>query len=155
MDKGDFDGLTHLQTRWISKASATQRAGRAGRLGPGHCYRGWNNARQGRLEDWTPAEIVQADLAPLVLELANWGVTSADGLQWLDPPPAAHWAQAVDLLQQLGAVDAGGRITAIGRRMARFPAHPRLAHVLAVATSRPCMHGATRPRSRQTSIMPH
>ena len=61
-------GLTHLQTRWISKASATQRAGRAGRLGPGHCYRGWNNARQERLEDWTPAEIVQADLAPLVLD---------------------------------------------------------------------------------------
>jgi ATP-dependent helicase HrpB len=127
-------GLTHLQTRWISKASATQRAGRAGRLGPGYCYRGWNNARQERLEDWTPAEIFQADLAPLVLELANWGVTSADGLQWLDPPPPAHWAQAVDLLQQLGAVDAGGRITVIGRRMARFPAHPRLAHVLAAAT---------------------
>jgi ATP-dependent helicase HrpB len=126
-------GLTHLQTRWISKASAAQRAGRAGRLGPGHCYRGWNSARQERLEDWTPAEIMQADLAPLVLELANWGVASAGGLQWLDPPPTAHWAQAVDLLQQLGAVDAGGRITATGRRMARFPAHPRLAHVLAAA----------------------
>lgn len=126
-------GLTRLETRRISKASALQRAGRAGRLGPGWCYRTWTGARQARLEDWTPPEVVEADLAPLVLELANWGVVAASGLNWLDAPPAAHWRQAVELLNQLGAVDKNGRITAAGKRMVRFPVHPRLAHVLASA----------------------
>ena len=126
-------GLTRLETRWISKASALQRAGRAGRLGPGRCYRAWTTARHARLEDWTPPEIAEADLAPLVLELANWGVVSAEALRWLDLPPPAHWQQAVDLLQQLGALGTDGRITPMGRRMARFPTHPRLAHVLASA----------------------
>lgn len=128
-------GLTRLETRWVSKASALQRGGRAGRLGPGRCFRAWSNARQQRLLDWTPAEITEADLAPLVLELANWGVDSANGLRWLDKPPEAHWAQAVGLLQQLGAVDQEGRITAVGRQMARLPVHPRLAHLLVDAGS--------------------
>ena len=123
-------GLTRLETRWISKASALQRAGRAGRLGPGRCYRTWTTARHARLEDWTPAEIVEADLAPLVLELANWGVTRADALRWLDRPPAAHWQQAVQLLGQLDALDEDGRISPVGREMARLPVHPRLAHML-------------------------
>lgn len=127
-------GLTRLETRWISKASALQRAGRAGRLGPGRCYRVWSAARQARLADWTPPEICTADLAPLVLELANWGVTAAGELRWLDMPPAAHWQQAVDLLAKLDALDQGGRITPGGRQMVRFPAHPRLAHVLASAS---------------------
>lgn len=126
-------GLTRLETRWISKASALQRSGRAGRLGPGSCFRAWSTARQQRLTDWTPAEIGEADLAPLVLELANWGVDSADQLRWLDPPSKAHWTQAADLLHQLGAVDAEGRINAVGRDMARLPVHPRLAHLLAGA----------------------
>jgi len=126
-------GLTRLQTVWIDKASATQRAGRAGRLGPGRCYRAWSEARQGRLEDAAAPEIASADLVPLVLELANWGVTAADGLRWLDAPPEAHWRQAVELLQQLGALAEDGRVTPLGRRMARFPTHPRLAHVLAAA----------------------
>ena len=129
-------GLTRLQTRRISKASALQRAGRAGRLGPGRCYRAWTSARQARMEDWSAPEVVEADLAPLVLELANWGVVAADELKWLDPPPAAHWQQAVDLLRQLGAVDEKGCITGTGRQMVRFPAHPRLAHVLASAVGR-------------------
>lgn len=126
-------GLTRLETRRISKASALQRAGRAGRLGPGRCYRIWSEARHARLLDWTPAEIVGADLAPLVLELANWGVTRAAAMRWLDAPPAAHWQQAVELLRSLGALDGQGRITADGRRMMHFPAHPRLAHMLAAA----------------------
>ncbi len=129
-------GLTRLETRRISKASALQRAGRAGRLGPGHCYRSWTLARQARMEDWTVPELMEADLAPLVLELANWGVVDAAELRWLDPPPEAHWQQAVELLRQLGAVDEPRRITSAGRRMARFPAHPRLAHVLVAASNR-------------------
>ena len=124
-------GLTRLQTVWISKASADQRAGRAGRQGPGHCFRCWSEARHARLEADTPPEIVEADLASLVLELANWGVTQADALQWLDPPPAAHWAQAVELLQMLGALDVQGRVTPLGRSMAAMPTHPRLAQMLA------------------------
>jgi ATP-dependent helicase HrpB len=130
-------GLTRLETRRISKASALQRAGRAGRLGPGRCVRVWSEARQARLPDWTPPEILEADLAAPVLELAAWGVTQPHALRWLDPPPPAHWQQAVDLLRQLGALDRGGRITPAGRAMVRFPAHPRLAHVLAAAASEP------------------
>ena len=127
-------GLTRLQTTWISKASALQRAGRAGRLGPGLCYRTWTAARHKRLADWTAPEILDADLAPVVLELANWGIGAARDLLWLDPPPPAHWSQAVSLLRQLGALDDAARITAVGRAMTRFPAHPRLAHALAIAT---------------------
>ncbi len=126
-------GLSRLETRRISKASARQRAGRAGRLGPGRCYRAWGAAREARLLDWTPPEILEADLAPLVLELANWGVTDSARLSWLDPPPPAHWAQAVDLLRDLGALDSDARPTALGRAMGRFPAHPRLAYMLAAA----------------------
>ena len=126
-------GLTRLETRWISKASALQRAGRAGRLGPGRCVRAWTEARQARLQDWTTPEILEADLAAPVLELAAWGVSQPDALKWLDAPPSAHWGQAVNLLRQLGALDDSGRITASGRAMVRFPAHPRLAHVLAAA----------------------
>lgn len=127
-------GLTRLETVWVSRASATQRAGRAGRLGPGHCFRTWSEARHARLEENTLAEIVEADLATLVLELASWGVDTADALRWLDPPPPARWAQAVQLLQLLGALDAQARITPCGRRMAQMPAHPRLAHMLTAAS---------------------
>ena len=129
-------GLTRLETQWISKAAALQRAGRAGRLGPGLCHRVWTEQRHARLLDWTPPEILGADLAGLVLELANWGVSEAQALHWLDAPPQPHWQQAANLLRQLGAIDPDGRITAIGRHMARFPAHPRLAHVLAKAVQR-------------------
>ena len=129
-------GLTRLETQWISKAAALQRAGRAGRLGPGLCYRAWTGQRHARLLDWTPPEILGADLAGLVLELANWGVTEAQALHWLDAPPPPHWQQAATLLGQLGALGPDGCITAVGRHMARFPAHPRLAHVLATAVQR-------------------
>lgn len=126
-------GLTRLETRRISKASALQRAGRAGRLGPGYCLRAWTASRHARLDDWTAPEIANADLAPLVLELAAWGVTDPGALSWLDPPPRAHWQQAATLLRQLDALDATGRITATGRQMVAFPTHPRVAHLLAAA----------------------
>ena len=134
--KPSFDpgtGLTRLTTRWISKASAMQRAGRAGRLGPGRCFRTWTQARHNRLDDWTTPEISRADLTSLVLELANWGVADPKKLRWLDPPPDAAWQRAFVLLRQLEALDEAGCITALGREMARFPTHPRLAHLLASA----------------------
>jgi len=123
-------GLTRLVTRSISQASATQRAGRAGRLGPGLCYRAWSEASHGQLEAEIAPEIRNADLASLVLELAQWGVNDPDRLRWLDPPPPGNWSQAVELLQALGAIDGQGAITTEGRRMAGFGTHPRLAHLL-------------------------
>ena len=126
-------GLTRLETRRISKASAVQRAGRAGRLGPGRCYRAWTPARHQRLDDWTAAEITAADLAGLVLELASWGVSDPADLAWLDSPPQSHWQAASALLRQLGALDSDGRATATGRAMAALPVHPRLAHLLTLA----------------------
>lgn len=115
-------GLTRLETVSISQASADQRAGRAGRLGPGACYRLW--PRSQRLDaDRTP-EIGVADLAPLALELAAWG---SDDLRWLDPPPPGALAQARDLLRALGALDPANRVTPFGRRVNAFGAHPRLA----------------------------
>ena len=121
-------GLTQLVTLPVSAASATQRCGRAGRLQAGVCYRLWPEGTH--LLAQTPAEILEADLAPLVLELAQWGVSDVTSLRWLDAPPAPHVAQARDLLVQLGALDAQGRITAHGKAMAKWGAHPRLAHML-------------------------
>ncbi len=126
-------GLTRLQTRWISKASALQRTGRAGRLGPGVCYRCWSESRQARLDDWIAAEITNADLAPLVLELANWGVSNAQEMLWLTPPPEAHYQQARQLLLQLDAINETGGISVHGQHMAMLPAHPRIAHMLLLA----------------------
>jgi ATP-dependent helicase HrpB len=123
-------GLTRLVTEPISHASADQRAGRAGRLGPGICYRLWTRSQdQGRPDRRTP-EILQADLASLALELRLWGVTDPRRMSWVDAPPAAAWEQAVALLTRLGALDARGSITRLGRRMADLPVHPRLAAML-------------------------
>ena len=124
-------GLTRLVTEPISHASAEQRAGRAGRTGPGTCYRLWSRAQEVGRPAHRPAEILQTDLAPLVLELALWGVHEPNQLSWLDPPPIASWSQATSLLKTLDALDAGGSITAFGRRMAGLPIHPRLARMLA------------------------
>ncbi len=115
-------GFTRLASVSISQASADQRAGRAGRLADGRCYRLWPQSR--RLEPSRSAEINQVELAPLVLELAAWGSTT---LPWLDPPPVGALAQGRDILALLGAVDDDGRITAFGRRVLAFGAHPRLA----------------------------
>jgi len=123
-------GMGRLETRRISRASAEQRQGRAGRTGPGVCYRLWGEGAQRSLAAYTPAEIIEADLAPLALELAAWGAQDAAQLAWLDPPPAAQLASARDLLRWLGALDREQRVTAHGRAMANLPVHPRLAHML-------------------------
>ena len=121
-------GLRQLVTLPVSQASADQRCGRAGRLQAGVCYRLWTHGTH--LLAQTPAEILDADLAPLVLELARWGVSDVNALRWLDPPPAPHVAQARELLMQLSALDEQGRITAHGKAMAQWAVHPRLAHMM-------------------------
>ncbi len=123
-------GMSRLETLRVSRAAADQRAGRAGRLGPGKCYRLWGEQRQASLAAQQPAEILEADLASLVLDLLQWGVASPADLQWLDPPPKGAYAQACDLLRSLGALDAQGRLTTVGKAMSRLPLHPRLAHML-------------------------
>lgn len=123
-------GLTRLETVRISADAAEQRAGRAGRIGPGICYRLWSEATQKRLQPRRIPEILDADLAPLALELAQWGITDTATLAWLDPPPPGALAQARDLLTDLEALDEGGRITPIGREIAELPTHPRVAHLL-------------------------
>ena len=123
-------GMSRLETQRISRASAEQRQGRAGRTAPGVCYRVWSEGAHRSLAPFTPPEILDADLAPLALELASWGSDDPAALRWLDPPPAAMVASARDLLRRLGALDASGRITAHGCEMARLGVHPRLAHML-------------------------
>ncbi|HEX2667572.1 MAG TPA: ATP-dependent helicase HrpB [Gammaproteobacteria bacterium] len=121
-------GMSRLETVRVSRASADQRRGRAGRLQAGVCHRLWKES-----ETLVPAstpEIMAADLADLVLELARWGATDPGTLRWLDPPPAAAYAQARELLQELGALDAAGRITPHGGEMRGLPLHPRLAHMV-------------------------
>jgi ATP-dependent helicase HrpB len=123
-------GMTRLETVAVSRASADQRRGRAGRLGPGICRRLWTEAEDAALQPYRPPEILEADLAPLALELAAWGVADPAELRWLDPPPAAAFGQARELLRELGALDAAGAATPHGRAMAALPLHPRLAHML-------------------------
>ncbi|WP_407312542.1 ATP-dependent helicase HrpB [Pseudomonas sp. nanlin1] len=122
-------GMTRLDTQRISKASATQRAGRAGRIEPGVCYRLWSEAQHEQLAAFSAPEIQQADLTGLALQLGRWGVQPHE-LAWLDAPPAAAYAQACDLLRRLGAVQAQGPLTPHGQAMAELPAHPRIAHLL-------------------------
>lgn len=122
-------GMTRLDTQRVSRAAATQRAGRAGRLEPGVCYRLWSEAQHDQLVAYDAAEILQADLSGLALQLARWGVEPED-LAWLDTPPAAAFAQAGDLLRRLGALDKRGVITPHGHAMAGLPTHPRIAHLL-------------------------
>ena len=123
-------GMSRLETGRISRASAEQRQGRAGRLQAGVCYRAWSEGAQPSLAAFTAAEILDADLAPLALELANWGTRDAHELRWLDAPPPAMLASARDLLARLGALDTNGRITSHGRQIAGVAVHPRLAHML-------------------------
>lgn len=123
-------GMTRLFTDPVSLAGAAQRRGRAGRLEPGICYRLWDQAGEGALEPFAPPEILDADLAPLALDLANWGIRDPDALNWPTPPPKAALDQGRDLLRQLEALDDQDRITAHGRDMAQLPMHPRLAHMV-------------------------
>ncbi|HKL25242.1 MAG TPA: ATP-dependent helicase HrpB [Desulfuromonadales bacterium] len=126
-------GMSRLQTLRISRASADQRTGRAGRLGPGRCYRLWSKGTDGAMLPFAPPEIRQADLLPLAFELALWGVPGGTGLAWSDPPPTGHLAAAHRLLVLLDAMDAHGRLTPLAQRMAGYPTHPRLARLLTAA----------------------
>nr|WP_255570604.1 ATP-dependent helicase HrpB [Cohnella sp. CFH 77786] len=123
-------GMTRLETTAVSIASADQRRGRAGRLAPGACYRLWSEEEHRRLPPSSAPEIREADLAPLVLELAAWGTPDPGEMKWLDPPPGPAVQQARELLASLGALSAGGAITPHGRKMAEFGMHPRLSHMI-------------------------
>lgn len=122
-------GMTRLETVPVSRASADQRRGRAGRQGPGVCYRLWTEENNRRLAPQSLPEMLEADLAPLALELAVWGADPQE-LRWLDAPPAGALAQARELLGQLGALSEDGAVTPHGKRMAELGLHPRLAHMV-------------------------
>ncbi|HET7570621.1 MAG TPA: ATP-dependent helicase HrpB [Gammaproteobacteria bacterium] len=134
-------GMTRLTTTRIARDSADQRAGRAGRVAAGVCYRLWSELEHARLAATSTPEILDADLAPLLLELARWGVAGPADLRWLDPPPDAACAQARDLLVALDALTDDGRLAPHGRTLSEMPAHPRLAHMIVRAKSLDC--GAT------------
>lgn len=123
-------GMDGLVTVAASLASAEQRAGRAGRLGPGRCLRLWSPAEQQRRPSFDPPELLEIDPLPLALQLAAWGDPMGDDLDWLDSPPAAPLLEARDLLLQLGAIDAKGTLLPHGQHLAHLGLHPRLAHML-------------------------
>ncbi len=122
-------GLSRLETVQISKDSADQRAGRAGRLSAGVCYRMWSKATQSRLDDHRTPEIMEADLTSLVLDMAQWGIMDINQLTWLTSPPKGALAQASDTLHQLNALE-HGKITEHGKKIHKLPCHPRIAHML-------------------------
>jgi ATP-dependent helicase HrpB len=126
-------GLTRLETVRVSRAAADQRRGRAGRTELGICYRLWDEPETLSLAPFATPEILASDLSGLVLDLAVWGVVDPDQLAWLDPPPPAAFAEARALLIELDALDAGGRITTLGKRLARLPLPPRLAAMVIAA----------------------
>lgn len=125
-------GLSGLKTVQISKDSAGQRAGRAGRLSEGVCYRMWSKATHDRMSDHLVPEILEADLASLMLDMALWGITNIEQMTWLTPPPKGAIFQALEILEQLGALE-NGKITSHGESMAKLPCHPRIAHMLLMA----------------------
>ena len=130
-------GANRLDTLRVSRAGADQRAGRAGRLGPGTAYRLWSVDQQGSLAAHDTPEILSADLSRFALELATWGVSDPSQLSLLDIPSAANWSYARDLLIALGAVDASsGRVSSHGRQISRLPTSPRYAHMLLLAHAR-------------------
>lgn len=125
-------GLSRLVTVEISMDSADQRAGRAGRLGPGVCYRMWSKTTENRMAKHITPEIAEADLSFLALDLAKWGIIDPNQLTWMTPPPKGTWLSARETLHQLEALD-NGKITAHGEKMHELPCHPRLAHMLLMA----------------------
>ncbi len=122
--------LTRLETVRASRAAVDQRRGRAGRTEPGVCYRLWDEPQTASFAAYTQPEILSADLSSLVLDLAQWGVTDPATLSFLDPPPAPALKEAKSLLHELGALDAGGRITAEGKRLRALALPPRLARMI-------------------------
>ena len=123
-------GMTLLSTVPVSKASADQRRGRAGRTKPGKCYRLWSEYDQRLLKSYTKPEILSVDLTGVALELAAWGVSDPGQLKWLDPPDEKSFEQAENLLKTLGALDGQGHITSHGKKMSSAGLHPRLAHMV-------------------------
>ena len=128
-------GLTRLVTIPVSRASADQRRGRAGRTGPGVCLRLWSHRVHHTLPAAHRPEILETDLTGLALELAIWGVDDPSRLRWIDAPSTSAFESAGRLLRSLGALDEDGRISDHGRRMAALPLHPRLAHMILAADS--------------------
>ncbi len=131
-------GLTRLETVRASRAAVDQRRGRAGRTEPGVCYRLWDEPQTASLAAYTQPEILSADLSSLVLDLAQWGVSDPSALSFLDPPPQPAWKEARDLLRELDALDADGRLTNEGRRLRALALPPRLARMIVDAAD----HGA-------------
>lgn len=129
-------GLTRLETVRESRAAADQRRGRAGRIEPGVCIRLWDEGQTAAMAPHDRPEMLESDLAGLVLDLAAWGVADPSGLAFLDPPPAPAWAEATDLVRRLGAVDEAGRLTEEGARLRALPLHPRLGHMVLRAAAR-------------------
>ena len=129
------NGLTQLETVRVSKASADQRAGRAGRTEPGICYRLWAASEHTGLIAQNQVEIMQADLSSFALELAQWGIAQPEKLRWIDTPPAAAFTQATTLLKTLGAINQKGAITEQGMAMLKLGLHPRLAHMVLKANA--------------------
>jgi len=127
--------LERLDTQRISIDMADQRAGRAGRTAPGVCHRLWSLGTQSTMASARTEEILEADLSPMLLDIALWGCARAEDLPWITPPPPSHLRKAADLLKELGATDAAGKISGTGRKMASLPCHPRLAKMLSEAES--------------------
>ena len=145
--RAEFDkaaGVTRLVTHRASQAAAAQRAGRAARQGPGTAYRLWEEAGHPGRAAFDPPEMLTADLAPLLLTLAQWGTAEPGAMAWLDPPPGAVVAAAKATLQALGALDREGKITAHGRSMAALPMSPPLAHMLLFAAQHGAEHTAAK-----------
>ncbi|MEK6742425.1 MAG: ATP-dependent helicase HrpB [Nitrospirota bacterium] len=132
-------GMNRLVTMPVSRAAAEQRKGRAGRLGPGVCYRLYSRHDLQGMPPFAQPEILVSDLAPLALELAAWGVKDPATLTWLDVPPVAAWESGIGLLKDLGALDRTGSVTPQGRSMARLPLHPRLARLMVRAGELGCL----------------
>ena len=128
-------GLSRLETVRISKDMAAQRAGRAGRVAPGVCYRLWSRATENLMEENRRPEILEADLTPLLLHILFWGGAEIRDLPWLTPPPVYAVSQAQELLKALGAIDDTGKLTPKGRRMSAYPCHPRIANMFLRASS--------------------
>ena len=142
-------GLTRLETVRVSRASADQRRGRAGRTEPGVCYRLWDEPQTASLAASSTPEILAADLTSLVLDLAHWGVSDPAKLDFLDPPPHAAWSEARTLLTELGAIDGDGRITDEGRALRQLPLPPRIARMVVDAAA----HGAAQTAADIAAVL--